>query len=358
MEVFHWSGVGIQVADRATETVPRGRLTGAKPDAVRVFGNFFHDNRHGAGEGYGVESSAGADVTIEQNVFDNNRHGVAGGSHNQVEGKVELDFSSYVLRDNLFLPRGSKHCLDYRGTFTIVFALILAAAGALVGALMRRLRGRRGKGMALTSGIGLVAGAVLGVIAGGWCWNTHQIDMHGDKSLTALFGLVRVSHLCCGAAGETMIIERNTVLYDDGLAIKIRGNPKDRAVVDRNVFKCEDRSCAIDQNGEPSWFGDDITKPVDVRPTNTFDTNPLGQLGRCNFAAAGDGLQDELMTTGVTWWAKSPKTAQWRYLNTMPDRLPQLRLADVDGDGVCDVVRPDGTFSKSGTAPFRPPNRP
>jgi len=87
------------------------------------------------------------------------------------------------------------------------------------------------------------------------CWQTHQVDMHGNVSTT--FG----GDGCCGTAGETIIIQRNTILYTggflpgsargiggqrpvwaSGLAIKIRGNPIDKAVVDGNVFLHKNRA--------------------------------------------------------------------------------------------------------------------
>jgi hypothetical protein len=67
------------------------------------------------------------------------------------------------------------------------------------------------------------------------------------------------------------------------------------------------------------------------------------------------------MATGVTWWAKSPTTQQWRYLNTMPEKLSDLQLRKVDGDAICDVapktsspVIPPDRYSKSGTGPWVP----
>jgi hypothetical protein len=67
------------------------------------------------------------------------------------------------------------------------------------------------------------------------------------------------------------------------------------------------------------------------------------------------------MATGVTWWALSSVTNQWRYLNTMPEKLPQLVLVDVDNDGQCDVAErppqpevPFPRYSKSGTGPWTP----
>ena len=220
MEIFHWSGAGINVSDN-TDVAERGRLFNTNEAAVRIKNNFIHHNRHFDGNGYGVEVDDGAYALIEQNVFDENRHAIAGGS-SDVGAK---DFAGYTLRDNLILSGGGLHC----GSASI-FSL---------------------------------------------CWRTHQIDMHGNKS--TVFG----GQACCGTAGETIIIERNTILYTggpvpgtgsgwiQGYAIKIRGNPTDKAVVDGNVFKHASPSDAIAQNGEPG-FGDNITNPIDVRKNNVF----------------------------------------------------------------------------------------
>jgi hypothetical protein len=126
------------------------------------------------------------------------------------------------------------------------------------------------------------------------------------------------------------------------------------------VFKHASRADAISQNGD-TGFGDNITKPIDVRRNNVFGVDPSTQVGHCDFF--GDGKQDTFMATGVTWWAKSPATLQWRYLNTMPERLPQLQLGDFDNDGRCDVAPGPSnplmpavprTYSKNGTGPWVP----
>lgn len=305
MEIFHWSGSGVQIYDNV-ELAERGRLFNTNPNAVRIRNNYFHHNRHGAGYGYGVVVSAGAYATIERNVFDENRHAIAGGSRN----KEALDYSGYTARDNLILAGGGKHCSE-----SWVWAL------------------------------------------SGWrlnCWQTHQIDMHGDGN-----EWYSDSNWLCGTAGETILIERNTILYTSGHAIKIRGNPADKAVVDGNVFKNGSRSDAIAQTGSCGGWGDNITKPIDVRTNNLFGEDPMTTLGSCDFF--GDGQQDQFMATGATWWAKSPVTQQWRYLNTKPQKLPQLRLTRVDSDAICDValraarseVRRE-LYSKSGTGPWMP----
>ncbi|MEO8627475.1 MAG: hypothetical protein ABI612_05155 [Betaproteobacteria bacterium] len=104
-------------------------------------------------------------------------------------------------------------------------------------------------------------------------------------------------------------------------------------------------------------FGDNISNPIDVRPNNKFGVDALSELGSCDFF--GDGQQDQFMATGVTWWAKSPTTQQWRYLNTMAETLAQVQLRKIDGDAVCDVAlktsNPAGAkYSKSGTGPWEP----
>lgn len=265
MEVSQWAGAGISVGDQPSSAAPRGRLFRENVGAVRITGNYVHHNRHDQ-EGYGVSVGGGAYALIERNVFDENRHAIAGGS------RSGDDFSGYTVNENLVLSGGGVACS-------------------------------------------------LGV-----CWQTHQIDMHGDKTDLGY-------DWCCGNAGETLLITRNTVLYTAGLAIKVRGNPVDKAVVDGNVFRHASRSEAIGQNGS-GGFGDNISKPIDVRPDNVFGFTAVAT--GCD--VVGDGLPDLLMPTGVTWWARSATTQQWRHLNTQPQTLPQLMFADADGDGRCDVL--------------------
>ena len=311
MEIYYWSGAAIQVDDNTVQS-QRGRLFNSREGAVHIYDNYFHANQHGDGYGYGVAVDSGAYALIERNVFDENRHAIEGGSS---DGK--MDFSGYTARDNLILPGGGKHVSE---NGFLRFASWLPAALAF-----RLFTGKRIDR-----------------------WQTHQIDMHGNKSFrpgggffTPLAPLIlkNVKYSgCCGIAGETIIIERNTILYISGKAIKIRGNPGDKAVVDGNVFTHLSRGDAIEQNGDPKWYQGihgNITKPIDVRPNNVFKVLPLSATGRCDFV--GDGIQDTFAATGVTWWAWSPKTQQWRYLNTMPEPFSQVRLGDFDHDGKCDV---------------------
>ena len=206
MDMFHWSGAAIDVVDTSTRDAERGRLFNTAEGAMRISNNFLRENRHGQGWGYGVSIGRGAYALIKHNVFDQNRHAISGDSS---DGKK--DFSGYSARENLILTGGGVHCSE-SGWFAI--------------SLWRHN-----------------------------CWQTHQIDMHGDKSWW------RLGEYCCGTAGETMLIQRNTILYiggsagdlsftRHGYAIKIRGNPADKAVVDGNVFLHYTPDDAISQNGD------------------------------------------------------------------------------------------------------------
>ncbi len=233
-----------------------------------------HSRQSPGAPGLGLAVSSGAYALIEQNVFNQNRHAIAGSS----KDPTGRDFSGYTARDNLILSGGGLHCILYPA----------------------------------------------------WCWHTHIIDMHGDDHVWG-------QDANCGNAGETMIIERNTVLYTNGNAIRIRGNPVDEAVVDRNVFAHENKDDAIAQNGNCSYyFGDNITNPIKVTPTNVFGADPMSELGNCHFA--GDEVQDQFMASGVTWWVRSGLTGQWRYWNTMSEKVSELQFQDFDGDGICDVL--------------------
>ena len=303
MEIYHWPGAGIEVRDVDEGENAHFRQSLASAGGVLIEHNYIHHNRHYDGFGYGVIVAKGGYALVQRNVFEHNRHAMAGDSAN----KERSDFSGFIFRENLVLPGGGIHCSTKHIPYT---------------------------------------DHVVGTI----CWRTHQIDMHGTQGTT-------FSPHCCGTAGETMLIERNTLLYtggprplgpvtvhENGLAIKIRGNPKDRVLVDGNVFAHGNKGDAIAQNGEfqrvvsPTGavaYVQQITRPITVTDNNRFGGDPLAKLGRCDFV--GDGKPDAFMATGVTWWARSSFSGQWRFLNVMPEGLGQLVLADLNGDGRCDV---------------------
>lgn len=302
MEIFRWSGAAVSVRDN-TRLLERGRMSKDRPWAVQVRDSYIHHNQHSDGFGYGVVVGKGAYTTIHRNAFDENRHAIAGGSRND----NRIDYTGYALINSLILSGGGKHCSE-----------------SFLGDLVH------------------------------WsnlnCWMTHQVDMHGD-------GSEWLGNWNCGTAGEHILIEGNAILYTAGYAVKIRGNPRDQVRVNANVFAHGSRGSAINQNGA-CGFGENITRPVEVTPNNDFGVNPMQVLGQCDFF--GDGMQDSFMATGASWWARSPTTGHWRFLNSKSEPLAQLVLADLDGDGICDVgKKPNNpamavqTYSKSGTGPWQ-----
>jgi hypothetical protein len=374
MDIYYWSGLGVQVTDSWTTEQRLGLLNNQTVGAVRVRDSYLHHNRHGAGEGYGTDIGDGGYALIERNVFNENRHAIAGGSKGNdkkdADGdviEVSVDYSGYTVRDNLILPDGGRHCRDgHEAGWGLAGG---AAAGAAIGGIVGGL-----PGAIVGALVGAALGGAAGWVAQGFCWKTHMIDMHGDRN--KWYG---EHNWQCGTAGETLMIERNTILYTKGTAIKIRGNPADKAVVDGNVFKNSREGSliagpfpfftypTIDQTGDCDPIWSDITNPIQVSTTNVFNRDPMQQLASCNF---GSGGEDQFMATGVTWWAKSAETGQWYFLNTMPEMLPGLHFADFDGDGICDVakeINPRRQFySKSGRTPWilvgsvpvDPPNEP
>lgn len=357
MDIYYWSGLGVQVTDAWTTEQRLGLLNNQTVGAVRVRDSYLHHNRHGAGEGYGTEVVQGAYALIERNVFDENRHAIAGGSkgndRKDADGdviEVSVDYSGYTVRDNLILAGGGRHCRD--GNEAGWGLGIGAAVGAVIGGIFGGPPGAVLGGL-----IGGTVGGAGGAVAQGLCWQTHMIDMHGDRN--KWYG---EHNWQCGTAGETLMIERNTILYTNGSAIKVRGNPADKAVADGNVFKnSRDGSflhSTIDQTGDCDPIWSDVTNPIQILATNVFNRDPMQQLANCNFGSGQIPVDppDQFMATGVTWWAKSAKTGQWYYLNTMIEMLPDLHIVDLDGDGVCDVAKEinprNQWYSKSGRTPW------
>jgi hypothetical protein len=183
----------------------------------------------------------------------------------------------------------------------------------------------------------------------GWLnLNTHMFDVHGSYSCCGGF------EKYCGDAGEHFEFRNNTIFYDHGTAIKVRGNPAQGAIADHNVFQHPDE-----------WGGclDDAalvqTDPgINLASTNnTFgaDFDDMAVSAVCDFD--GDGSADDFLATGATWWYTPGAGANqvWRYLYTSSKRLNQLALGDVNADGICDVTDNNGVVYLGGVTRVPPP---
>ena len=172
---------------------------------------------------------------------------------------------------------------------------------------------------------------------------THQFDAHGDETCG-------IGHLNCGNAGHEFSFVGNAFQFRNENAIKLRGKPRVRAVIQQNVFP---------HPGLEDDWGDDAvalrtTENVVLGPGNVIDHDSFGRYGVCDFD--GDGVDDLFLPTGVTWWFSSFGEFQWTYLNAATERLADVRFGYVDEDARCDVLADRNgqwMISSGGAAPWR-----
>lgn len=167
--------------------------------------------------------------------------------------------------------------------------------------------------------------------------HTHMFDAHGSDSCLG------IDHNC-GSAGHSFYITYNTFLYQEDNAIRLRGTPQLQPYgmfVSYNAFAHSKMwDDAVSQTESGLWIG----------PGNKLNNTVQSVRGVCDFDA--DGVADDFMTTGVTWWYRSGGTAAWSYLNTSTTRLQKLSLGYFDGDSRCDVST--GSVIYSGGKPSQP----
>jgi hypothetical protein len=159
-----------------------------------------------------------------------------------------------------------------------------------------------------------------------WKWYyTHQFDVHGQENC-GVWSIFSDSLWNCGTAGHDVEVRRNSFLYTKDNAFKLRGTPQLKpygAFVYDNVFAHSKLGDAVHQNESGM-----------ITQGNRLGIDGSDRLGSCDFD--NDGLADKFMATGQTWWYAS-RTGQWNYYGTSKLLLSQVRLADVNGDGRCDV---------------------
>ena len=274
MEFSGWGGTGIYVIGDAHDHRTRPY------ENVWIHDNFFHNNQHEGGDGYGVEVKVNAHALIERNAFDFNRHAISS------DGATG---TGYIARYNLILKGGGFHeCY----------------------------------------GLGIDV----------YCHYTQQFDVHGlhecARIWEPIFGWHDIYPYGCGQAGEEFEMSNNAFQYTRGDAIKVRGNPTTGARVIQNVFAHSSSGDAISQNGSSGLFGDNISNPIQ-QSGNKFGVKTAGKYGVCDFD--GDGKDDLFLATGASRWYMSGANMHWVFLNTSTERIEQLGLGDFDGDHRCDV---------------------
>ena len=151
----------------------------------------------------------------------------------------------------------------------------------------------------------------------------HIFDMHGMDEHT---------HDGSVWAGRELLVHHNTVLCDNQYSFVVRGRPATGAWFYSNCLARANADAAALQR---FYFGD---FHVDRSPTGSAPN----QYGR----SAAD-------CETVRWCTAKGGAGPWRYLVASSTTLGTLALHDLDGDGVADVFRPNGSewqWSRSGTA--------
>jgi hypothetical protein len=239
---------------------------------------------HNNGRGYGVVVDGGAYVTIEGNVFNYNWHDVASDGHAH---------SGYIARFNYVMQGGFEYDSQ--------------------------------------------------PLIGGY-WNQH-FDVHG----TAASG----DHHNGGTAGEYYLIADNTIRGDQGYyvvktrpAFELRGRPAIGAFFDDNIVVHGDFGAAVRlDTGDDSSLDDDNPSTFNLEASgNQFGTDHSLDVAAGDFD--GDGHTDVFLATGTAWFYSRGGSQPWTYLQPSGLLLNDLAFADIDNDGITDVVwrGPDGTL--------------
>jgi hypothetical protein len=157
-------------------------------------------------------------------------------------------------------------------------------------------------------------------------WETwiHVFDVHGTKNCPDTFLTRHIWN--CGDGGYKFLYEQNAFQYAKALDIKIRGTPKREAIITHNIF-------ARGSQGDAISKGDH----VNVTASNQYGVDTFGQYGVCD--VDGDGIDDLVLMTGVTWWYSSAGKFPWTFLRADDTMLKDVQLGEVNGDGRCDAVK-------------------
>lgn len=161
-----------------------------------------------------------------------------------------------------------------------------------------------------------------------------------------------------GNAGESFDIGWNTFLGDDHYALNLRGNPCGFLLFHHNISVQRIGDAIRNNSGGPLQGYPPTTDPplrqVFFWENRFAEVTPMDMIGSGDFD--GDGRLDDFVGTGNTWWYSSNRQSEWRLLNRMPEYAPMVRFADIDGDGLTDVLAyrdGDEVVSWAGRTPWQ-----
>ena len=181
----------------------------------------------------------------------------------------------------------------------------------------------------------------------------HSFDVHGRMG----------EEFAGGPAGTYFDVSFNTVLGEQnygfwGLrtraAFGLRGLPQQGAHFTGNVLAHDDFDEAVKlRAGDDSRLDEDRPDTFNLRSAgNRYDVDYSTELATGDFDR--DGRTDVFVANGTAWFYSSAGIRPWQYLRASNKRIGELGLADIDNDGLTDVLYRDPSgglgYVKSGTA--------
>ena len=302
-EFEEWPGAGVEIRSTHRALKPEDydamwstRLTRDDARLLRVERNFFHHNARDGG-GYGVVVGGGAYATIWGNVFDFNRHAVAS------DGRAH---TGYIARFNYVLSGGFKQGSYYNQHFDVHGTALDDEGG--------------------NTGYGATAGEYYEI--------AHNA-IHGAQGYSCFIVCLKTRP-----------------------ALMLRGKSTIETRFDANVAVHDDLDAAVSLKMEKgdTGFGEHHEDFNFDAAGNHFDTSHSNEIAAGDFD--GDGRTDVFVSTGTAWFYSRGGQGGWEYLHASNKLARELGFADIDNDGVTDVLYRDGGgnlgFLKSGRVSLQP----
>jgi hypothetical protein len=143
----------------------------------------------------------------------------------------------------------------------------------------------------------------------GFWIHTHQFDMHGQRNC-GVGDIFSDALYNCGRAGHHMDVRYNAFLYSEKPAIKLRGTPF--------VLPCGVK--VISNTFRHGKFKDAVkqTESGLCASNNQTGVNSLSRIRKCD--VNGDGVVDNFLATGQSWWYASGTKKHWVWVRRAPTR--------------------------------------
>ena len=288
-ELQHWATAGVRVNSTVAEVDPKAydrQCPGGCPHLAPKDPDVVRVERNFIhdnamnSKGYGVVVGSAGQASIEGNVFEFNRHAVA------ADGRA---YTGYAARFNYVLNGGYKEGGYYNQHFDV-----------------------HGTG---DGGYGGSAGDYFEA-----AYNTFRGEQRYYCAVVHCFG-VRPAFMLRGTPAQGAFFRDNVLVHDDkGEAISL----KKALSVQTVLLPASERQFNFKHGG------------------NRYDTDYAAELATGDFDR--DGRTDVFVANGTGWFFSRAGVRHWEYLRASNKLRRELGFADVDTDGVTDVLyrAPDG----------------